>query len=248
MLLGIPTLSLPLYLLHTASSIKDYVMPNTTILPTTVSFLQNLQHNNNRAWFEAHRKEYLVAKENFAEVFAEFVAGVASFDKQIANQIDTSSKIFRIFRDARFGKDKTPYKSNFGGVVAPGGMQMGYGCYYLHLEPGNHGIAGGIHIPQAPALEKIRTLIANKYGELQKILAEPQFKKMFGDFGSDLVLKKTPRGFAPEHPAAKYLKLKSFTVWKSLADKEVCSKNFLDQTLERIKILKPLNDFLNRAI
>jgi uncharacterized protein (TIGR02453 family) len=217
------------------------------IQKTTLDFLRKLSKNNHRDWFNAHKDLYLAAKENVEEFSMQLAAGIAAFDAGIG-ALEPKDCMFRIYRDARFSHDKSPYKTNMGTVVQRGGKKTPYGCYYVHIEPNSCFLSGGIYMPMPETLKAIRQSIDVNFEEFEAIIKEKNFKKYFGGIANDNRLVKVPQGFDKNSPAAEFLKQKNFYVMRGVSDEEICSPTFLKNTLQAFKALKPLNDFFNEAI
>jgi uncharacterized protein (TIGR02453 family) len=216
---------------------------------STLQFLKDLEHNNNREWFQKNRDRYEEARADFMSFYEQVLSEVMRFDEAVAEDREGSKKVFRINRDIRFSKDKSPYKSNFGGVIAPGGMKSGRALYYVHVQPdGRSGTAGGMHQPDSKTLLMVRKAVSSRFKEFRTILEANEFKEGFGGLSSGDTLKRVPKGFDPQDAAAEYLMLKSFTVWRSFTDDEVSSDGFLKKSVHSLKAVKKLNDFLNSAI
>lgn len=148
----------------------------TTIQPKTFAFLKALKKNNNRDWFNDHKSEYENAKDNVLGFIQELVVAFSTFDSSLRG-LEAKDCLFRIYRDTRFSKDKTPYKTNLGASINAGGKKsMGPG-YYVHLEPGGSFIAGGIWMPPADEVKKIRQEIDYNGKDLKKILTNLRSKK-----------------------------------------------------------------------
>lgn len=213
------------------------------ISPKVFEFLEKLTQNNNREWFTENKKLYTEAQENIILFLEDLIKEMSEFDSDLG-KIDAKKSLFRIYRDTRFSKDKTPYKTNFGASLGMGkGSQKG--GYYLHLEPGKSFIAGGIYMPESSVLKTLRKEISLYGQEFMKIINNKDFKKYFSELDQDDKLKKVPQGFEKEDPMAEYLKLKSFIVVYNLTDKEILDKNAYKNLAKIFKIMKPLNDFLN---
>ncbi len=213
----------------------------------TISFLESLATNNNKPWFDQHRDEYAVAKEDFEILISEILSGLAESEPMFKEQ-NAKDCIFRIFRDVRFSKDKTPYKPNFGAFFSKGGRKFPGAGYYLHLEPGGKSFTGGgLWMPEAPLLKAVRQEVDYNFAEFGKIIEDKKFKKIFGKIEGEQ-LKKLPAGYTDDNPAAEYLKLKSFTVMHQLDDENLVSKTFVKKTLEVFGTMKPFIDYLNRAV
>jgi uncharacterized protein (TIGR02453 family) len=216
-------------------------------LKDTLVFLSNLAENNHKAWFDENRKAYEAAKKDVTEIVAQVIKGVAEFDPAIG-AIEPKKAVFRIFKDVRFSKDKTPYKTNMGAWMAPGGKASVFAGYYLHLEPGGKSfVAGGSYMPPSNILKAIREAIDYDAESLEKILNTPEFIAAFGGLEGEK-LKTTPKGFAKDHPSIELLRHKSFVVSHHYTDEEVLSPTFLNDALAKLKLVFPLNTYLNKAI
>lgn len=217
---------------------------------STLQFLTSLSKNNNKVWFDAHRKKYETAKTDFGEFVSQLIHTAAGFDSDL-NELQVKDCTFRINRDIRFSKDKTPYKQNFAASFNRGGKKSIYAGYYFHLEPGNKSfIGGGIWMPLAPELHKIRQEIDYSFAEFKEITENKNFIKYFKclENSSEVRLTNLPRGYQKDNPAAEYLKLKSVIASKPLKDKEVISTRLLEETSTAFHALQPLINFLNRAL
>jgi len=155
-----------------------------------------------------------------------------------------SIKIFRLQRDTRFSKGKDPYKLNFGGSISAGGMDDLTPGYYLHIEPGNCFIAGGLYMPAKEKLAAIRDTMLNDPKKIRAILADKKLQKLFGGLSTDGDLKTAPRGYSKEDPNVDLLRHKHFILYKSLKDSEMFKPNFMKTALEAYKVMAPLNSYL----
>jgi uncharacterized protein (TIGR02453 family) len=218
------------------------------IQKSTLDFLRKLAKNNNRDWFEKNKQQYLDAKDDVEKTVAKVLAGIRSFDKRIGSDLEAKHYMFRIYRDTRFAKDKRPYKTNIGANINPGGKKEHSSGYYMHIEPGKAFLAGGMWQPEAPMLAKIRQEIDYNLPEFKKIVNDKTFKKYFGELSTEDKLVTTPKGYDKDHPAIDFLRLKSFIVVADLKDKDIQGKNFTKTATAIFKAMKPLNDFLQRAI
>lgn len=215
--------------------------------PKTYSFLRDLKKNNNKEWFDKNKERYLIAKENVATVTDSFLKELSKFDKRFA-QLTSKDCLFRIYRDVRFAKDKRPYKQNLGASLNVGGKKVQNAGFYLHIEPGETFLAGGIWMPPGDLLKKIRQEIDYNSKQFNKILATSDFKKFLGEPDLSYKLKTTPKGYDKTHPDIELLKLTSFIVWHKYSDKEAGQKTFVSNLAKGAKIMKPFIDFLNTAI
>ncbi|MEM9417005.1 MAG: DUF2461 domain-containing protein [Bacteroidota bacterium] len=212
-----------------------------------LDFLTTLRANNNKAWMDTHKSLYHQVRDTWLEATTFLIQGMAPLDPLVAN-LTTKECVFRINRDIRFSKDKSPYKNNMGAFLAPGGKKGGYAGYYLHLEPENKSfIAGGIYQPSSDTLKQVRQEIDYQAEELIDILQAPRFQQLFGTLQGEK-LKKVPRGYDSTHPQAELLKMKSYLVMHPVTDKQVMHKNFLSEVLQIFQAIIPFNQFLNRAV
>ncbi|HEU4718935.1 MAG TPA: DUF2461 domain-containing protein [Bacteroidia bacterium] len=214
----------------------------------TLGFLSRLKKNNNRDWFEKNKQLYLDAKENVENTVEEIIAEVRKIDRRIPAELSARKCMFRIYRDIRFSKDKRPYKTNMGAMINPGGKMASVPGYYIHFEPGRTFLAGGIYMPGPAELAKIRQEIDYNFRDFKKIVSDKSFKKYFGELDQDDKLVTTPKGYAKDHPAIEFLKLKSFIVVAEISEKDTLSKNFAKTVAPVFKAMQPLHKFLQQAV
>jgi uncharacterized protein (TIGR02453 family) len=212
----------------------------------TVDFLKKLDKNNNRDWFNANKDSFIKANDNVIAVTGDLLNRVARFDPEVAG-IDPKACVFRIYRDVRFSKDKSPYKTNLGAFIAPGGRKTMSPGYYFHVQPGMYFSAAGKHMPDSGELLKIRSAIAANTKDFLKIVNAKKFKDRFGELDGDR-LTKPPKGFAADHEAVEYLKLKSFTVSEEFSEKEATGNDYPKLLAESFKAAYPLVTFLRDAL
>ncbi|WP_294278480.1 DUF2461 domain-containing protein [uncultured Chryseobacterium sp.] len=217
-----------------------------TLSPDVFSFLKKLTRNNTREWFNDHKDLYIQSRENIIEFLEDLVMEMALFDEEQA-KTDVKKSLFRIYRDTRFSKDKSPYKTNFGASMGMGKGNQKAG-YYLHIEPGKSFLAGGIYMPDAGVLKLIRKEISLYSDEFLTILNNPDFKKHFPELDQESKLVKVPQGFEKDDPMADFLKLKNFIVVYTLKDQELLDKEAVKNLAAIYEIMKPFNDFLNAAV
>jgi len=215
--------------------------------PEIYNFLNELKENNYREWFHENKPVYQSCRDNVMHNLEIIIHEIAQFDTSVAG---TTAKdcVFRINRDVRFSKDKSPYKTHFGAFIAPGGRNNGTAGYYIHLEPDNSFLAGGIYMPPPPALKAIRQEIYENYEEFLEIVESPQFKDQFNAIEPNEKLKTKPKGFPVDFIGLEYLKFKHYTVLKNIDDQYFIKSEFLDEIRAVFKSLYPLNKFLNYAI
>lgn len=212
-----------------------------------LKFLKDLSKNNDRAWFEKNKSRYLEAKEGFDDFIEALHKEVVKFDEGVAG-LNPRKLAFRIYRDVRFSKDKRPYKTNMGAGMSRNGRMEQEAGYYVHIEPGKCFVAGGLYMPDASNLAKVRQEIDYNAAALKKIFASKPYKKYFKELDDYDKLKTAPKGYAKDHPEISLLQFKSFTTTHEFSDAEVKDKNFVKKAADAFKSLKPLNDFLNEAI
>ena len=219
------------------------------IQASTIKFLKGLKRNNNRDWFEKNRSSYDDAKADF-EKFIQSVIDAHSKNDTDLKDLIAKKCIFRINRDIRFSKDKTPYKTNFGASMDKGGRKSGFAGYYFQIEPGNSFFAGGLWQPEPGNLKKVRQEIDYCVDEFEQLINEKKFKSTFGGLytGEDVKLSRIPQGFEKDNPAEEYLKFKSWLVMSEVPDAELQSKNLLKKTVDAFKNMQPFIKFLNRSI
>jgi uncharacterized protein (TIGR02453 family) len=219
------------------------------IQPATLTFLKSLKKNNNREWFEKNRSKYEAAKLDFEQFVEEVLVKLRISDPTVSG-LKAKDCMFRINRDVRFSKNKAPYKTNMAMYISKGGKKSNNAGYYLHCEPGSSFIAGGIWMPMPPDLKKIRQEIDYSFDELIKITTNKKFKQAFGDLEktAETSLTRPPKGYEEDNAAIEYLKLKSFIATSPVADDVFTSKDLVKKVVSQFEIIKPLVEFLNRAV
>jgi uncharacterized protein (TIGR02453 family) len=217
---------------------------------STVSFLKELKRNNNKTWFDNHKAKFLSAKNDFESFVQEIIKVISAFDNDIKD-LQAKNCTFRINRDIRFSKDKTPYKTNMGASFNRGGKKSIFGGYYFHLEPGRKSfVGGGLWMPDPIALKKLRQEIDYCFPEFQKIISNPSFKKQYNnlEMNEGQMLVNVPKGYDKENPAASFLKLKSFVATKNISDTLLTNSGLLKETAKAFEALMPLVKFMNRSL
>ena len=216
-----------------------------TIRKSTLDFLNQIKFNNNRDWFLKNHPIYLEARENFESFVQKLIDQIIEFEP-IMKGLEVKSCVYRFNRDIRFSNDKSPYKTHFGAFIVKGGKKNGdkYSGYYFHIEPGASIIAGGAYMPPAQWLSAIREKIDEEPDRFIKIINSKEFIRFFGQLTGEK-LKKAPKGFPPDHPNVDLLKFKSYLVVNEVSDKLVLSDKYFEHTVNVMKAMKPLNDFLN---
>ncbi len=213
-----------------------------------ITFLHKLKKNNNRTWFERHKDEY----ENFVKLpMQSLIVGLQPHFAKFAPEFDLNPKrsLFRIYRDVRFSSDKTPYKTHVAAHFVLRGRPKGFvgSGYYLHIEPGEAFIGGGIYIPDGDQLKKIRKSIAERGNEFLSIVQNSRFQKLFAPFEWEK-LQRVPKGYDDTHPMAEWLKYKQFFVGVSWKETRSYKESFVDEVSEICEKATPLVRFLNRSL
>jgi uncharacterized protein (TIGR02453 family) len=221
----------------------------TMLQSSTLKFLKDLKKNNNKPWFESHRGEYDAAKIDFALFIQKLIDSFGKKDKTISH-LKPKECMFRINRDVRFSKDKSPYKDNMGGYMSRGGKKSPFAGYYFHCQPGRSFMGGGLWMPMPPELNKVRQEIDYNFADFKKIIGAKKFKSIYGDLSrnAEYVLTRVPKGYEADNPAAEYLKMKSFVSLATLKDTELTSKDLLKKVTAAFEALQPLVEFINESI
>lgn len=220
-------------------------MKNHIVIPkSSLVFLRQLKENNNKPWFEANKTNYL--KElNHIETFADALLQELS-KTDVLETASGKKSVYRIYRDIRFSKDKTPFKTFWGGSYTRATKER-RGGYYFHLEQGNSFFAGGFWGPNAADLKRIRSEFAHDSSPMQKILNSKPFVSTFETLQGEQ-LKTAPKGFDINHEAIDLLRYKQFLIIKRFTDDEVLSPLFLEQTLETCKNMRPFFDYMSEVL
>jgi uncharacterized protein (TIGR02453 family) len=212
-------------------------------LKPTIDFLKALKRNNNRAWFQAHRSEF----EQASSRFEAFVGALIDELRPTEDLRGLTPKdcIFRIYRDVRFSRDKTPYKTHMGAYVAPGGRKLMRVGYYVQVSPGDDSmLAGGLHDPDPKQLDKFRQAISRDAAPFKKIVGARAFRQYFGDVEGDK-LKSAPRGYSKDHPEIELLRMKQVTVYHGFTDSEVLASDIVKRIVSGCKLMKPFLIYLD---
>ncbi|HVI46749.1 MAG TPA: DUF2461 domain-containing protein [Chitinophaga sp.] len=216
------------------------------VQPSTLKFLKSLRSNNNKAWFDDHKEAYQAAKTDFESVVQQIIDGLAKQDPSLGG-LQVKDAVFRIYKDVRFSKDKTPYKVHMAAAFQPGGKKAMSAGYYVHLEPGGNSMAGGgIWMPPAAELKKVRQEIDYNFDEFEKIISNKEFIRRFGKIEGE-ALKSAPQGYSADNPAIAYLKLKSLVVSHSFSDDLCTQPSLVKEILKTYATMQPFIKFLNRS-
>jgi uncharacterized protein (TIGR02453 family) len=213
---------------------------------STYEFLNILKSNNNRDWFLANKARYIAAREEFENFISLLIISIAQFDKTIAG-VESKECVFRINRDLRFSKDKTPYITYLGAHIVMGGKsnERNYAGYYLRFEPCQNILAGGAYLPNKEWIKTIRYNIDSEPEDFKKIISDEGFKKYFGELTGEK-LSRPPLGYPITHPDIEILKMKSYLAVHKLSDKDVLAPGLIIYCTEVFKELHPFISFINR--
>ena len=210
---------------------------NSTVSKEVFNFLNDLKNNNNREWFETHKPDF---KKHQSELktFLESVKDNLNHHDEIEKM-----KLFRIYRDVRFSKDKTPYKTHFAGFFSRLGAHL-RGGYYIHITPGKSFLGAGFWAPNKEDLFRIRKELEMNADEFREVINQKELKTVWGELQGDEV-KTAPKGFDKAHPDIDLIRKKQFVFMRSLTDDEVLSPNFLDQVDKSYRSIRPYFDLMS---
>ena len=222
--------------------------------PAALGFFRQLRRHNTRPWFEAHRASYeLEVKGPLQALVEEVDVALARSCPEVVG--DPRRSVFRIHRDVRFSKDKSPYKTHAAAWFyhrdagrGVGGEAEGGAGFYFHLEPGASQLGAGIWMPPRPTVTRIREALTDDLAGFERIVLAPVFRRRYGGLDSEAMLTRLPRGFAEDHPARRWLRYQSFTVGRMLSDREARSRRLPAMLARDFAALTPLVRWLNRAL
>lgn len=207
---------------------------------STFTFLEDLKQHNDRDWFAEHKQRYTAANDNVKSLSNHLMARINEWD-----EIE-KAKVFRIYRDVRFSKDKSPYKTNMG-VNFVRATALRRGGYYLHIQPGNVFAAGGFWRPESKDLKRIRQELDMDIDEIEAIQQDKNFKKHFGSITGEK-LKSSPRGYDKDHPHIEWLRMKQFLMVKNFTDAEILKEDFADKVNETFRAMLPFHNYMSSVL
>lgn len=213
---------------------------------SAIEFLSELKVNNNRDWFQKNKKHHESIKSDMLTFLGRIIPEISLFDPEVT-AIQPKDCIFRIYRDIRFSNDKTPYKTHIGAFISKTGRKGNNPGYYIHLEPGQSFLAGGLYMPPPELLKAVRNEIYFNTGEFRAIISQPDFIEYFGKLDDFDKLTRPPKGFEADWPDIDLLKYKSYVVSHHVKDNAFEKATPEDLILPVFKALYPLNAFLQRA-
>ncbi|WP_298757823.1 DUF2461 domain-containing protein [uncultured Psychroserpens sp.] len=206
-----------------------------------LDFFKKLEKNNDRDWFNEHKKEFKTNESKAKEAY-QFI-----YDTLNKHDVVDEFKLFRIYRDVRFSKNKLPYKTHFGGSFHRKKPEL-RGGYYVHIQPNNESfIATGFWEPNKDDLLRIRREFEQDDQEIRKIISQKKFKSVWGDFVGD-ELKTAPRDFDKDHPAIDLIRKKQYIFTKKYSDKEVTSDDFIGDVNSSFKAIRPFFDYMSDVL
>ncbi|MCI0706388.1 MAG: DUF2461 domain-containing protein [Ignavibacteriae bacterium] len=226
----------------------DFYPPFEGFPKEGVKFLKSLKRNNNRPWFEKRKGDF----ESYVKLpMQSLIVAMQPRFAQFAPEYELNPKrsLFRIYRDVRFSKDKSPYKTHaaFHSVLRGAAKGVEGSGYYLHIEPGEVFIGAGVYMPDGENLKKIRKAMVARSDDFLSIVQNPAFKKRFGKIGGDM-LQRVPQGYPPDHPMADWLRHKQFFVYEEWPEAKCYSAKFVDEAAKSFEAATPLVRWLNEAM
>jgi uncharacterized protein (TIGR02453 family) len=221
-------------------------MNNSLQLNVVLDFLIDLQDNNNREWFEQNRAVYQNAKEQFEELINQVIVELRA-SEDLGN-LTAKDCVMRIYRDVRFSKDKSPYRTHFAATIAAGGKKSPRMPYYLHIAPQDQSfLAGGLYAPTGEQLAKFRATIDHNAKPFKAVINTKLFKHLFGELSGE-TLKTAPQGYDRDHPEIELLRLKQVVATHPVLDKSILAPTFSAHVVETFTGLKPFLDYLNKIL
>lgn len=224
-------------------------------------YLAEIAANNNRDWFQTHKKEYLWCREEFEEGVTEAIATIAEFDPTIAH-VTAKDACFRFNRDTRFSPDKSPYKRHFGAYISAKGRKSLHAGYYIHLQPGHCLLSAGAYWLPTPILTSCRNEIMGHIDTWRECVENGKFVNYFGyanegvwndeqasqkGFGISC-LKTCPKGFPSDYEFIEYLRMKDYACWHRVDDDFFAGNDWLLPMAELFKVALPMMQFTNNVI
>jgi len=218
-----------------------------TECPGILPFFSTLAQNNHREWFQAHRHEHEKIKKYLNHLAQGLIEGINRFDPSIGD-LRPSDCLYRINRDIRFKTDKSPYKTFTGIYIVKGGKKSPYAGYYLHIEPGNCFVGGGLYAPEKEILNSARMEVYYNYPVFRSIVDNPEFKRYFDGLSEMEKLSRPPRGFPADFEGIDYLKHKHYVIASPYDESLAGTAQLKDYALEVFRVMKPFVDFFNGPV
>jgi len=211
-----------------------------------LDFLKDLEANNSREWFDLNRDRYDATRKQFLVVAEQLIHDIRQFDDEVP-VLNPKDCVFRIFRDVRFSKDKLPFKSNYGCFVARGGKKSGFAGYYLHIQPGECFLSGGIYMPLPEYLQAIRQEIYYHPKNYIDLIENKEFKSTYTLEYSNK-LKTAPKGYPKDWEYLDLIKNRNYAFGHRIEENELFAPDFIEKAIELFKVIYPLNRYLNKAV
>lgn len=212
-----------------------------------LDFLTTLKLNNNREWFQDNNKTYEKARGEAEKFYSELITEISAIDSTIAH-VQVKDCMFRIFRDVRFSHDKSPYKTNFGAFITPGGRKSSLPGYYFHFEPGESFLAAGVYQPEPDVLKLLRDEMYFRSADFRSILNDKPFGKYFASLDVFDKMKKPPKDYPADFKDIDLLKYRSYIVLHTFSDSDLAAEDLMKQILQMVRVLQPFMNFLSGAI
>lgn len=217
-------------------------MKSASDIRQVLAFLRRLEQNNDRIWFKSHKDEFDAVRKPWEQDMERLIGMVGEYDENVRG-LALKDCIYRIYRDIRFSKDKSPYKNYFSGVLGRGGRHTVMSSYYVHFQPGLLMLGGGVWWPEKPILQRLRALIDAEPEEFTAIIENSDITSRF-NWESD-TLKSMPKDYPKEHPMAKFLKMKEYLLIKRPDENYFDCDDWVERVAEDLRPLKPFHDFMN---
>ncbi|MBO4871275.1 MAG: DUF2461 domain-containing protein [Muribaculaceae bacterium] len=217
-------------------------MKSASNIKEILAFLRQLEQNNDRTWFKSHKAEYDALRKPWEQDMERLIGMVADYDENVRG-LAVKDCVYRIYRDIRFRKDKSPYKTYFSGVLGRGGRHTVMSSYYVHFQPGLLMMGGGIWWPEKPILNKLRSLIDAEPEEFLKIVNNKEITSRYS-WDSE-TLKTMPKDYKADHPMAAYLRMKEYILMMRLDERYFDCDDWVERVAADLRPLKPLHDYLN---
>jgi len=211
-----------------------------------LDFLKDLEANNSREWFDLNRDRYDATRKQFLVVAEQLIHDIRQFDDEVP-VLNPKDCVFRIFRDVRFSKDKLPFKSNYGCFIARGGKKSGFAGYYLHIQPGECFLSGGIYMPLPEYLQAIRQEIYYHPQNYIDLIEDKSFKSTYTLEYSNK-LKTAPKGYPKDWEFLDLIRNRNYAFGHRIEENELFAPDFIKKAIDLFKIIYPLNRFLNKAV
>jgi len=212
-----------------------------------LGFLEQLKEHNDRQWFQENKSRYETARLEVEQLVHSIIPGISKFDPEI-RYTEAKDCMFRIYRDVRFSKDKSPYKTNMGAWITPAGRKSFGPGYYIHIQPGESFLAAGVYMPTPEALKKIRNEVYYNFGEFTAILEEKKVKKYFQGLSEMDKAKMAPKDFPKDFQGIEWLKHRHYILSCPLSEATIESNGLTGWILDVFEGVQPFQHFLRRAL